>query len=151
MSWENIPLLVILALSVIGHNQSVSIAAAALLLVKLLKMDSILPYIESYGLTAGITIVTIAVLVPLATGRITISDMAGTLKNLFGITAIAAGVLAAWLAGRGVNFLQGTPEVVTALVVGTIAGVCFLQGLAIGPLIAGGMVSLVVALFGALK
>ncbi|MPM49497.1 hypothetical protein SDC9_96227 [bioreactor metagenome] len=148
MHWETMPILVILVLSVIGHNQSVSVAAAVLLLLKLLKMDSLFPYLESYGLLAGITILTIAVLVPLAAGRITLTDMAGTLKHPLGLAAIAAGLLAAWLAGRGMVFIKDTPETVTALVIGTIAGVCFLKGLAIGPLIAGGFVSLILALVG---
>lgn len=148
MSGETIPILIILVLSVLGHNQSVAVASAVLLLVKLLRMDSLFPYLESYGLTAGITILTIAILVPLVTGRITLSDMAGAFKTPVGVVAIAAGVFAAWMAGRGMFFIKGSPEVVTSLVVGTIAGVCFLKGLAIGPLIAGGLVSLVVALFG---
>lgn len=148
MNWDTMPILVILVLSVLGHNQSVAVASAVLLLAKLLRMDSLFPYLESYGLTAGITILTIAILVPLVTGRITLSDMAGAFKTPVGIVAIAAGVFAAWMAGRGMFFIKDSPEVVTSLVVGTIAGVCFLKGLAIGPLIAGGLVSLVVALFG---
>ena len=37
--------------------------------------------------------------------------------------------------------------VVTALMVGTLIGVCFFKGLAVGPLIAGGMVALLVGVF----
>lgn len=147
MSWETSPILLIVVLSVIGHNQSVAVAATVLLLLKILRMDSLFPYLESYGLTAGIIILTIAVLVPLATGRITLSNMVDAFKTPVGIVAIAAGVFAAWMAGKGMFLLKDSPEVVTSLIVGTIAGVCFLKGLAVGPLIAGGLVSLVVALF----
>ncbi len=40
---------------------------------------------------------------------------------------------------------------VSSLVVGTVLGVSFLHGVAIGPLIAGGLVSLFVALFAAFR
>lgn len=144
MNWENLPILIILFLSVIGNNHSVSIAAAALLVIKLLGADNVFPLLESHGITVGITILTIAILVPLATGRISLQDMAEAFKTPVGITAIAAGIFAAWAAGRGMFFIKDSPEVVTSLVVGTIAGVCFFKGLAIGPLIAGGLVYLAV-------
>lgn len=149
MYWDNIPLLIILVLSVIGNNHSVSIAAASLLLVKLLNLDNLFPFLETHALTAGITILTIAVLTPLATGRISLRDMLEALKTPTGIIAIVTGIFVAWLAGQGFFFIKDAPEVVTAIVVGTIVGVCFFKGLAVGPLIAGGIVYLVLS-FGTL-
>lgn len=144
MNWENLPLLIILFLSVIGNNHSVSIAAAVLLIIKLLGADHAFSMLENHGIMVGITILTIAILVPLATGRISIHDMMEAFKTPVGITAILAGIFAAWAAGRGMFFIKETPETVTSLIVGTIVGVCFFKGLAIGPLIAGGLVYLAV-------
>jgi len=149
MNWDNIPLLIILVLSVIGNNHSVSVAAAVLLLIKLLGFDNAFPYLESHGLTAGITVLTIAVLTPLATGRISLQDMLEAFKTSTGIIAIITGVFVAWVAGQGVFFIKDAPEVVTSIVVGTIVGVCFFKGLAVGPLIAGGIVYLALS-FGTL-
>ena len=72
--------------------------------------------------------------------------MLAAFKGSTGLISVAVGVFVSWMAGRGVPFMQGTPEAVTSLIIGTIIGVCFFHGLAIGPLIAGGLVSLIVSL-----
>ena len=151
MNWDNLPILIILALSVIGNNHSVSIAALVLLLIKLLGFSTWFPVIESYGITVGITILTLAVLTPIAQGRISTNGMFEAFKTPIGLVAIIIGILVAWLAAQGVPFMSGTPEAVTALIIGTIIGVCFFNGLAVGPLIAGGLVSLLISLFGLSK
>jgi len=151
MNWDNLPLLIILVLSVIGNNHSVSIAALLLLLIKMLGFEAWFPYIENNGINIGITILTLAVLTPIAQGRISVNGILEAFKSPVGLVAIIIGILVAWVAAQGVFFMKASPEAVTALVVGTILGVCFFHGLAVGPLIAGGMVSLVVSLFGLFK
>jgi uncharacterized membrane protein (DUF441 family) len=61
---------------------------------------------------------------------------------------VITGVFAAWLGGKGVLFFKASPDTITSLVLGTIVGVSFFQGIAVGPLIAAGMLSLVAGLFG---
>lgn len=151
MHWENLPLLVILALSVIGNNHSVSIAATILLLIKLLGLDTWFPAIEQHGISLGIIILTLAVLTPLAQGRIPISGIVDAFKTPIGLVSIAIGIFVAWVAAQGIPFMKDMPEAVTALVVGTIIGVCFFHGLAVGPLIAAGIVSLVTSVLGLWK
>jgi uncharacterized membrane protein (DUF441 family) len=147
MSLENLPLLIILVLSVFGNNQSVAVATGFLLLIKLIGLDSWFPILESKGMNVGITILTIAILTPLATGRISINDIMQAFKSPIGIIALVSGIFVAWAAGRGLIFINVSPEMVTSLVLGTVVGVCFLHGVAIGPLIAGGLVSLAISLF----
>lgn len=145
MNWDNLPILMILLVSVIGNNHSVSIAAAALLLIKLLGLDLWFPYIQSHGIDVGITVITMAVLIPLVQGRISIGEMLDACKSQTGLVAILIGILVAWLATKGMFFMKEVPESVTSLIVGTIIGVCFFHGLAVGPLIAGGIVSVAVS------
>ncbi|WP_346353961.1 DUF441 domain-containing protein [Azotosporobacter soli] len=151
MNFENLPLLIILVLGVLGNNHTVSIAALILLLIKLLGFGQWFPFIEAHGINIGVIILTLAVLVPLAQGRIDAGDIASALKSPVGLVAVAVGIFVAWVAAQGVPFMKGSPETVTALVTGTIIGVCFFNGLAVGPLIAGGMVSLLVSLSGLWK
>ena len=151
MTYENVPLLIVLVLSVLGNNQSVAVASGVLLLIKLLGLDACLPTIENKGLNIGVTILTIAILAPLATGRVTSSHLVDAFKSPTGIVAICAGVFVAWAAGRGLLFINASPDMISALVLGTVAGVCFLNGVAIGPLVAGGLVSIIIVLFGAFK
>lgn len=147
MSFENAPILIILVLAVLGNNQSVAIATALLLVIKLIGLDTWFPVIESKGMNIGIIILTMAILTPLVTGRISLNNIVEVFKTPMGIVALISGIFVAWTAGRGLLFINTSPEVVSSLVVGTVIGVCFLQGVAIGPLIAGGLVSLVFNLF----
>ena len=151
MNWENLPLLIILVLSVIGNNHTVSIATLVLLLIKLLGFDNWFPFIESHGINMGIIILTLAVLAPIAQGRISTAAMLDAFKSPLGLMAIVIGIFVAWVAAKGVPFMNASPEIVTSLVVGTIIGVCFFHGLAVGPLIAGGLVALVANVFGLFK
>lgn len=145
MTGEDLPILLILVLAVLGKNQSVAAATAFLLLVKLLGLNDWFPVLEDKGFSLGITILTMAILVPVATGRISLQHMAHAFTTPIGLVAIAAGIFAAWAAGQGAFFIKISPHMVSSLVVGTVIGVCFLQGVAIGPLIAGGLVSLVLS------
>ncbi|CUH96814.1 hypothetical protein P22_2925 [Propionispora sp. 2/2-37] len=151
MSWDSIPILIILVLAAIGNNHTVTIAAVVLLLIQKLGLVNCFSFIDNYGMNAGIIILTIAVLSPVAQGRIASNEIAGLFKAPVGIVAIIIGILVAWIAGQGVFFMKESPEITTALIVGTIIGVCFFRGLPVGPLIAGGMVALVVNLLGLVK
>lgn len=146
MHLEQLPILIILVISVLANNHTVSIAAAFLLLVKLAGFGKWLPFIETQGLGLGIILITISVLTPLVSGQIDAAKMLGVFKTLEGIVAILVGVAVAWIAAQGVPFMKSSPDAVTALMVGTVLGVCFLRGIAVGPLIAGGMVALIVSL-----
>lgn len=145
MNFDNIAIAVILILGLIGNNNTVSISATILLLIKLLGLTSWLPYIENNGIFIGIVCLTVAVLAPLAQGRTSISMAIDAFKTGNGLIAIVIGILVSWLAAQGVSFLKETPTSVSALIVGTIIGVCFFKGLAAGPLIAAGMVSMIVS------
>ncbi len=148
MSWDNVPILIILVLSVIGHNQSVAVAAVLLLLVKLLGLNSWLPFLEEKGLSIGIIMLTISVLTPLVNGKVSIQQMSRELGTPTGIISLLTGVFVAYAAGKGLPLIQGNPQVVSSLLLGTIVGVCFFQGIAVGPLIAGGLVYLLMSVIG---
>lgn len=144
MSVENLPLLILLVLSVLGNNQSVALATSLLLVMKLLGLNSWFPILESKGMNVGITVLTIAILTPLATGRISLSNIVDAFKSPIALIALISGIFVAWTAGHGLLYINASPEIVTSLVLGTVIGVCFLNGVAVGPLIASGLVSLVI-------
>lgn len=130
----------ILILGVFGKNQSIIIASYVLLGVKVLQLDDIIfPFLLSKGLTIGITILTIAVLVPIANGDIGIKDLYLSVKSYYAWVALAAGILVAFLGKYGVNLMASDPQVTVALVVGTILAVVLFNGVAVGPLIGAGI------------
>lgn len=146
MNLESLPLLIILAAGVIGHNHSVALAATFLLLVKLLGFSEWFTPLEKHGLNIGIIVLTIGILAPVASGKITLTHMAETFKSSTGLICLAAGVFVAWAGGLGLSLLKSSPELVSSLVIGTVAGVFFLKGVPVGPLIASGLVYLLLSL-----
>ena len=133
-------LLAFTALGIISHNTPVTIAGAVLLLMQQTVLARYLPWVEKHGLNLGIILLTIGVLAPLASGKISLG--ADELLGWKNLTAIAVGILVAWLAGRGVPLMINAPAVVPGLIIGTVIGVAFLKGIPVGPLIAAGILSL---------
>ena len=143
---EYIILGVLLLLSYIGHNMSVFYAVGIILILKLFQFNALMNFVETNGLNYGIILLTIAILLPLANGKITVSMMIDSFKSPIGILALLAGVFAAVAGGWGITLLKASRFIVTSLVVGTMVGVFFFKGVAVGPLIAGGMTYLVLSI-----
>ena len=139
MQIEYVTIGAILLLSILGHNMTVAYAAGIVLILKILGFDSLLNTLGTQGINWGIVILTAAILVPIANGTITIHTMIDAFKTHIGLIAIAAGLFAAIAGGSGVNLLKSSPDVIPALIIGTMAGVIFFQGVAVGPLIAAGI------------
>ncbi len=139
-------LVVLLALSYIGHNMSVFYAVAIILGLKILHLGYLMNLIEKNGFNYCIIILTIAILFPLATGKITGSMMIDSFKSPVGIFALAAGIFAAYAGGSGVQLLKNSPDIVSSLIIGTMIGVFFFKGVAVGPLIAGGITYIIMNL-----
>lgn len=148
---EYLMLLLILALGIIGHNTTVAYAVIIVLVLKLLGLTAMLDILSVNGLNWGIVLLLAAILVPIATGDVTIANMIDAFKSPLGVAAIVCGVLAAMAGGGGVELLKNDPHIVAALIIGTIIGVCFFKGIAVGPLIAGGMTYALMKLFASIK
>ena len=134
-------LVVLIFLGVVGNNSSITISATVLLLMQQTFLAKYLPYLEKYGLNLGIIILTVGVLAPIISGKIQLPSFIALL-NWKMLLAIAIGVLVAWFGGRGVGLLGTQPVLITGLLIGTIIGVSFFGGIPVGPLIAAGILSL---------
>ena len=147
---EYLTLIFVLILSIIGHNSTVVYATVIVLILKVAAQISgqpqILEWMGSHGLTLGIIILTAAVLVPIADGTVTIHTIIDSFKSQIGIVALIAGLWAAMAGVVGVPLMQTNPNVIPALIVGTMAGVFFFKGIAVGPLIAAGFTYFVMAI-----
>ncbi|WP_018662528.1 DUF441 domain-containing protein [Heyndrickxia acidiproducens] len=133
-------LLMLLAIGAIAKNQSLMVSVIVLLLIKLAGFDTkVFSAIQSKGINWGVTIITIAVLVPIATGQIGYKDLYSSLKSPYAWIALASGIIVALLAKNGITLLASDPEITTALVLGTILAVSLFKGVAVGPLIGAGI------------
>ena len=148
MTSSTIFLLVLLALALLAKNNSLIFAIGFLLVVKIFRLgDKLFPLLESKGINIGVTIITIAVLVPIATGAIGFKELTGALKSPVGWIAIFSGLFVALLAKNGIDVLSSNPHITTALVFGTILAVVAFKGVAVGPLIAAGIAYVLLKIF----
>lgn len=136
----------ILIFSLLGHNMSVAYAVGIVLVIKALGLTQLLQGLGSHGINIGIIILTAAILVPIADGRITWPVIVDAFKSPAGIVAIVVGIGVAVAGRAGVGFMQATPEIISALIIGTMSGVFFFKGVAVGPLIAAGVVCAIMEL-----
>lgn len=133
-------LLLLLGIGLMAKNQSIIIAVAFLLVLKLLGLDEkIFSTIQSKGINWGVTIITIAVLAPIATGEIGFKNLVDSLKSPYAWIALASGMAVALIAKNGLILLEDDPHLTTALVLGTVLAVALFKGVAVGPLIGAGI------------
>ncbi|WP_405316610.1 DUF441 domain-containing protein [Lactobacillus helveticus] len=145
-SWLFLALVLVVAL--VGKNMSLIIATGVVMALKLIPFASKwLLVIQAKGINWGVTVISVAILIPVATGQIGFKDLINTFKSPAGWIAILAGIAVAILSRYGVDQLAAVPQVTVALVLGTIIGVVVFKGVAAGPVIASGMTYLVIILF----
>ena len=137
--------MILLACGIFSHNTAVTIAAGVLLVLKITPLNEILPYVQTHGLNIGVIILTIGVLAPIASGKISGDSILKSFLSWKSLLAISVGIFVAWLGGRGVKLMTNQPNVVAGLLIGTVAGVAFLRGVPVGPLIAAGILSLLIS------
>ncbi|PAT43052.1 DUF441 domain-containing protein [Vandammella animalimorsus] len=136
-------LLAVAALGIVSQNHSITYAMLALLLVRMTPLQQYFPWIQKHGLNLGITILFIGVMAPIASGKIALADVLRSFTHWQSLLAVAVGVLVAWLGGRGLPLMMEHPGLVPGLMVGTVIGVAFFKGVPVGPLIAAGMLAVV--------
>lgn len=148
MTRELALLLLILGLGIAGRNALVTWSAVGLIGLRVLGLNEAFGLIDRWGLQVGLTILTLTVLLPFATGESKAEDVARALSGVKGLTALTAGILAAWLGARGVDALAGSPEIITGVLVGTVLGTLFFRWMPVGPLVAVGMAVVLFELVG---
>lgn len=139
-----IVLIILLACGVFSQNTAVTIAAAVLIVFRITPLSEFFPLLQQHGLNIGIIILTIGVLTPIASGSIAGNDIIKSFLSWKSLMAIAIGVFVAWLGGRGVQLMANQPNIVAGLLIGTVVGVAVLRGVPVGPLIAAGLLTLII-------
>jgi uncharacterized membrane protein (DUF441 family) len=142
MDMTSLLLLVFAALGIISSNTPVTVAMVFLLLLRVLNVNQAFPWLEKYGLTVGIIILTIGVMAPLASGKMSLQTIGESFLHWKSLLAIGVGLLVAYLGGRGASLMSTQPTVVAGLLIGTVLGVALFKGVPVGPLIAAGILSL---------
>lgn len=142
--------MIILAISIIGKANSVSVATAILLIIKLLNIEKyIFPALDKSGVFWALVLLIAAILIPIANGSISSFKIKDNLTSTIGIIALLLSFFTTYLSGLGLKYLtvQGHGDVMPALILGSIAAAAFLGGVPVGPLITTGLLAVVMKIF----
>ncbi|MCM3767215.1 DUF441 domain-containing protein [Neobacillus niacini] len=133
-------LVLLLVIGFIAKNSSLMVSIGVLFVLKLFGFDAkFFSFIQAKGINWGVTVITIAVLAPIASGEIGFKDLMAAFKSPYAWVALISGMLVALLAKGGVKLLGEDPQITVALVLGTILSVSIFKGVAVGPLIGAGI------------
>lgn len=144
MDTTSLILLGMAALGIISSNSAITIAMIVLLLLRVTGFTQAFPWLEKNGLNIGVIILTIGVMTPLASGKLTLEALGQSFLSWKSLLAIGVGMLVAYLGGRGATLMGANPTVVAGLLIGTVLGVALFRGVPVGPLIAAGILSLMI-------
>ncbi|MBD2864458.1 DUF441 domain-containing protein [Paenibacillus oceani] len=135
-------LLLLIIVGMIGRSPIITTAACILLIVKLIHLERFLPSIERRGLELGLLFLTMGVLVPFASERISTKDITAVFTSWPGVIALLGGAIATYMNGKGLDLLKVDPQLIVGLVIGSIFGIIFMRGIPVGPLMAAGITAL---------
>ncbi|WRO20638.1 DUF441 domain-containing protein [Metallumcola ferriviriculae] len=141
-------IILVLILGILGKSDIIAAAAAILLVIDYVNLERFLPTLERRGLELGLLFLVISVLVPFAANKVDGRVILNSFFSLPGLLALIGGAVATSLNGQGLHMLQQRPELMIALVFGSILGIIFLKGIPVGPLMAGGIAALLMRLLG---
>ncbi|MBD0380735.1 DUF441 domain-containing protein [Paenibacillus sedimenti] len=139
-------LVILIIIGLVGRSPIITTAACILLVFKLIGLDRFLPTVERRGLELGLLFLTMGVLVPFASERISLKDIASVFTTWPGIIALIGGAIATYMNGKGLELLKIDPQLIVGLVIGSIFGIIFLRGIPVGPLMAAGITAFLLKL-----
>jgi uncharacterized membrane protein (DUF441 family) len=132
-------LVILILIGLIGRSPIITTAACLLLAIKLIGLDRYFPTMERRGLELGLLFLTIGVLIPFASDRISMKDILSVFTTWPGIIALVGGAIATYMNGKGLELLKVDPQLIVGLVLGSIFGILFMRGIPVGPLMAAGI------------
>jgi uncharacterized membrane protein (DUF441 family) len=137
-----IVLVALIIIGLLGRSPIITTAACLLLIIKLIHFQRYLLIIERRGLEFGLLFLTMAVLVPFASGRMQLKDVTDAFTSWIGWVALVGGAAATYLNSKGLELLKMDPQLIVGLVIGSIIGIIMLRGIPVGPLMAAGITAM---------
>ncbi|MFW6269085.1 MAG: DUF441 family protein [Bacillota bacterium] len=143
-------LLLVLILGLLARARVVVIASVLLLLLNELNLEPLLKAFSNKGIEIGLTFLLLAILSSLIINPLSLDQLKETMLSKEGVIAIAAGLLATKFNGLGLNLLSQSPQIIIGIIIGSLIGISFFNGIPVGPLMAAGLAALALELLGIL-
>jgi uncharacterized membrane protein (DUF441 family) len=141
-----LPLLIVFVVAILSKNNLLGAAAAIVFFLDLMRLNRFFPLIQARGLEAGLLFLTIALMIPFATGQVTLKSLASSLLSPVGILSIVGGLLGAYLNSQGLEFVAAEPSIIPGILIGVMLSVSLFGGVSVGPIMAAGITALLIRL-----
>ncbi|HHY04251.1 MAG TPA: DUF441 domain-containing protein [Thermoanaerobacterales bacterium] len=129
----------IFILGVLSKNRMISISSGVLLVFSYLGFLPKSVSTQNMLIEVGIVLLVMGVLIPLSTGELSFCDLYKSIISFEGLVSFFVGIFAAVMARNGVVLMKDTPGIMTSLLLGSIIGTAFFDGIPTGPLVAAGL------------
>lgn len=136
-------LYIIIISGLLARSRVIVLAAFSLLLIEELELKPLAEFIRK-GIELGLVFLLMAILAPMLLVPVERNELLKTLGNWKCIVAIIAGILATQFNGMGLKLLEGSPQLVLGIIVGSLTGIILFGGIPVGPLMAAGIAALMV-------
>ncbi|NLM68574.1 MAG: DUF441 domain-containing protein [Firmicutes bacterium] len=144
----NWSLLAIFIIGLITRNNILAAASGIILVLGVLNLDQFYPLLERRGIEAGLLFLTMAILVPLADGKVSFNALVKTLTSSYGLFAVIGGLLGAYLNAQGITLISIRPDIIPGILIGVVISVAFFGGAPVGPVMAAGITAVLLMLIG---
>ncbi|MBE3599117.1 MAG: DUF441 family protein [Limnochordaceae bacterium] len=140
---ESLLLLTLAAAGLLGGNDAVGIAALVALGVRAVGSAPLLEGTAHHSLHLGILFLVLSLLLnALSTGQQALTLFSRMVGTPAGLLSLVVGFYSTRMAADGITLMQRQPEALLGLVMGSLIGVWVLGGVPVGPLVAAGIVQL---------
>jgi len=118
-----------------------------LFILKLIRFDNFLVILDNFGIKIGLLFLLLSVMVPLVDGSISLVEIIKSYKSIIAVFALVSGLLATKVVGMGIILLEREPELIVGMLLGSIIGIVFFNGVPTGPLLAAGLTAIFYQLY----
>jgi len=147
MPTGQLPLFFVFLLGMATRNNILTAAAGILIIMQALGLERLFSILENRAIDLGLLFLTLAILVPFATGKITLAHIISFLFSPAGLVTAIGGAIAARLNARGVDLLTREPDVIGAIILGALFSIALMGGIPVGPVMAAGIASVFLQIF----
>jgi uncharacterized membrane protein (DUF441 family) len=132
-------LVAVAVLSLITKDRLLMAAAVLLAVLAAADLKPVLEALQKSAFQIGIFFLMVFILLPVATQKVSLTNIGGRLLSLEGLLAVAAGIAISFIGGKGIGVLSSQPTIMLGVITGTLIAVLFMEGLPAGLIIAAGL------------
>lgn len=147
MNISYIFLLIIFSIGLLSKSDLLVLASIILFILKLIRGNNLLLILDNLGIKIGLLFLLLSVMVPLVDGSISLLEIIKSYKSVVAIFALISGLLATKVVGMGIVLLERQPELIVGMLLGSIIGIIFFDGVPTGPLLAAGLTAIFYQLY----